>query len=77
MFHFIVSFIQAYECYDRRVASEKERQKNLAEQLRMLLEELEKYAARVFQNIIYYELLFCIYYILLFDLEELVDLYFW
>eukprot|EP00112_Aurelia_sp_Birch-Aquarium-sp1_P000887 Seg1086.5 transcript_id=Seg1086.5/GoldUCD/mRNA.D3Y31 product="RUN domain-containing protein 1" protein_id=Seg1086.5/GoldUCD/D3Y31 len=36
----------AYECYDKRVASEKERQKNLAEQLRMLLEELEKYAAK-------------------------------
>ncbi|XP_065072091.1 RUN domain-containing protein 1-like isoform X2 [Rhopilema esculentum] len=36
----------AYECYDKRVTCEKERQKNLADQLRMLLNELEKYAAK-------------------------------
>jgi len=36
----------AYDCYDKRISSQKERQKNLAEQLKMFLEELEKYAAK-------------------------------
>ena len=40
-------FIKAYDCYDKRISSQKERQKNLAEQLKMFLEELEKYAAKV------------------------------
>ena len=42
-------FPKAYDCYDKRVTCQKERQKNLTDQFKMLLDELEKYAAKVWQ----------------------------
>eukprot|EP00794_Sanderia_malayensis_P014532 gene14532-16034_t len=36
----------AFDSYDKRLAAEKERQRNLAEQLKLLLDELEKYASK-------------------------------